>query len=301
MEQLGEWLDASKIDVLNLCPRKYQYRHEFHLVPIRSEDFSESTALTFGHAIHAALATYYMGDGFIDSTCPCPTFEGCQFCKGGMIPRMAALFLINYPEDPTDERDPRTRARGIEILYAYVNKWRREPFEVVGVEIPFAIPFNGITYIGRIDLLVKEDGKLKPWDHKTASRFGMFFDQGFKQSGQLTGYMQSVHEITGMPVTEAGINAIRVTTKIDDDSFMRLTTMRTPEDFDEWRKHVNSAIERIRLYRNNDFWPKHAPFACTAYNRQCEYYSLCISGRETRQLLMESQFEPIPWTPVMND
>src|SRR6266850_4806534 len=118
-----EWLDASKIELLHLCPTKYFYRHELHLIP--AGDY-EPGAAEFGFAIHKGLEALYDGSGFTLSTCPCPGFVGCDFCNGGTIPRAISQFLIFYPTDPVDEKDPRTRQRGIQILVEYVKKWRQD-------------------------------------------------------------------------------------------------------------------------------------------------------------------------------
>lgn len=326
-----DWLDNSKRELFNLCPRKFYYRHELSMVPKGSgglEDYAN--AMQYGIALHEALASLYDGSGLDLVTCPCPTMEGCEFCHSGRIPRIAALFLLHYPVNPGEEsKDPRTRARGIEIIHAYLEKYKREHFDVVGVELPFEVPFfekcpacsgtgslrgtpgsctdcNGtgkrllFKYTGRIDLLVKEGHHLSPWDHKSTTRFGEMFQAQFKLSGAMTGYMRSTSEITGDTVTEGTINAIRITTRITpEDSFMRLTTTRAPEEFDEWEAEVRESYERIQNYRLKKFWPKSAPFACSAYNRICEYYMLCTAGgKDTYANILASQYEVKPWDPT---
>lgn len=301
---MEDWLDNSKIELVNLCPRKYFYRHKMNIVPLAPVDIETgiqqvdyATPMNFGSAIHQALASYYSGEGFERVTCPCP--EYCEFCLGNPIPRMLAMFLLYYPQDPSDPRDTRTRRIGVELLIGYVKKWGREDFEVVAVEIPFAIPFDEFKYVGRIDLLMKEHGKLKPMDHKTAGRFGMMFEQQFKISGQLTGYMKGVSQICGEPITEGEINAIRTSKYIDlNESYLRLTTARVPEDFLEWERNVRSAYARINMYDREGYWPKHAPAACSMYNRQCEYYRLCVSHGQVRENQILASYEINVWNPV---
>jgi hypothetical protein len=298
--EIGEWLDSSKVDLLHMCPQKFFWRHELGLVPIGQEgDFANP--MQFGFALHKALESLYNDSGFSeDVTCPCPTFHGCEICDGKAVPRFVAQFLINYPEDPSDEKDPRTRARGLEILYQYIEKWRSDQFEAIAVEVPFTIPFKEFNFIGRIDLVGrwKDSGRIFPNDHKSTTRFGDLFDQQFKLSLQMSGYIVALEEITREPVDEAQINAIRVTSKIDDDSFRRLTTSRTPEEKRRWRQEVEEAFQQIKHFRSINFWPRHAPFACSAYFRKCEYYSLCISGEQTQRDLIQTAFEVKPWTPI---
>lgn len=302
MGDLGEWLDSSKISEFNLCPRKFYYRHERGLIPFIPEaSTNHANPMTFGSALHAALAVYYNGDATALVTCPCPEMEGCDFCAGQPIPNMFAQFLLHYPDDPVDDRDPRTRRRGCEILKTYVRKWGREPFEVIGTEISFALEFDGFTYIGRIDLIKKEDGRISPKDHKSTTRFGQIFEQQFKVSHQMTGYMYAIGTILGEDVMDGEINAIRVTTNITEDSFIRMTTTRTPEDFDEWKQQTQEVFLEIMRFRERGFWPKRAPFACSAYNRTCEYYDLCASGPSRREEIIRQSYTVHPWNPIEVD
>ncbi len=290
----GDWIDASKVDTLNLCPTKYEYRYEEHLVPIEEEDLT--TGMSFGFAIHKALESLYSASAFDLVECPQPD---CRYCRSGnKIPRIVGEFLSAYPSDPSDPHNPRTRNRGIEIIESYLTRWRREPFSVEAVEVPFEIAFHDFKYLGRMDLIVRWDQAVMPMDHKTTSRFGEMFDQQFKLSTQITGYIVATSLATGEQVSQALINAIRVTTKIDPaESFHRIITTRTPEDINRWKADVQSAISRIRQYRIDGFWPRNAPFACSAYNRRCEYYSLCTAGSATAETLKETAFTRLPWNP----
>lgn len=300
VEEIGEWLDASKVDLLHLCPQKYFWRIESGLVPLYEDPINP---MSFGFALHAGLESLYDGSGFEMSTCPCPTFEGCRFCKGLKIPKFLVSFLINYPEDPQDERDPRTQLRGVEILCRYIEKWKTDQFDVIAVEVPFTIPFREFNFIGRIDLVGrwKDSQRLFPNDHKSTTRFGDLFDQQFKLSIQMTGYIVALESIMHEEVNEAQINAIRVTTKIDEDSFKRILTSRSPEEKERWKQEIQSAWEMIKHHRATGFWPRHAPYACSAYFRRCEYYALCTSGPATQEDLIRNSFEYKPWTPISDD
>jgi hypothetical protein len=289
------WLDNSKLDTFMLCPQKYAYRYEEHLVPV---DKKRDSALMFGGAIHKALETLYKGTGF--EMVPCP-LGPCPRCRDLHIPRISATFLKYYQDDVDDPREIRTVDRGLDLLVQYLNKWRREPFKAIAVEIPFELPFQtyGVTfkYIGRIDLLADNGGIPTVVDHKTTTRFGMVFDSSFKLSGQFTGYMKGAEAKFGQPVFNGLVNAIRVTTKIDDSSFARIYTQRTPEDFDVWDRQVKHLAAEILEMRAEGYFPKSAPFACGAYNRICEYYPLCISAAQTRATLKESAYRVEPWEP----
>ena len=287
----GFWLDNSKVETFYLCPQKYQYRFEEHLVPVERK---RDSPLMFGGAIHSALETLYKGTAFEGVPCP---LGPCIRCKDEPIPHMSAVFLTEYKDDPEDPKEIRTVDRGLELLTQYLSKWRREPFKVIAVETSFGLEFGTFTYVGRLDLFVDWDGVKMVVDHKTTTRFGMLFDSSFKLSGQFTGYMRGAAEKFDMPVTNALANALRVTTKIDEQSFARIFTHRTPEEFDAWEAQISYAAQTILEMREAQFFPKHAPFACGAYNRICEYYPLCVSAAQTRETLKQSAYERVPWEP----
>lgn len=290
-------LSASRVDTFNLCPRKYYYKYELDLVPAEE---TIDLPISFGDAIHRSLATLYLGTAFDHVPCPCQSF--CDYCKGHEIQRLAATFLEYYPADPDDVRDPRTRIRGLELLAAYLTKWRRDPFRVIAVEVPFELELAPeLNYVGKMDLLVEQDGIVRPIDHKTTSRTGYLFDAQFKLSVQITGYVVIASVITGQPVHQAIINGIRVSGKIDpDQTFFRQLTTRTPEDIAEWEQGIRDVHRLILQFRWTNF-PKAAPYACVAYNRLCEYYQLCTSGAATRQTLIDSAYKPRPHYDLLSE
>src|SRR4030095_1378777 len=175
-------------------------------------------------------------------------------------------------------------------------------FRVIAVEVPFELQLDThLTYVGKMDLLVEQDGIVRPLDHKTTSRTGYLFDAQSKLSVQITGYVVIASVITGQPVHQAIINGIRVSGKIEpDQTFFRQYTSRTPEDIAEWEEHIRDIHRLILQFRWTRF-PKAAPYACVAYNRLCEYYQLCTSGADTRKTLMETAYKPRPEYDLMGD
>jgi hypothetical protein len=286
-----EWLDSSKLETFQLCPQKYRYRYEEHLVPLERK---RDNPLLFGGALHRSLESLYKGTAFDRVACP---LGPCRRCNGQPIPRISAIFLTNYTDDPTDLKEIRTVDRGLELLVQYLNKWKREPFKTVAVEQTFELPMGIFKYIGRIDLIINWGDVWMTVDHKSTSRFGLLFDSSFKLSGQFTGYMLGASAITGHEITNAMANALRITTKIDDSSFARIFTTRTPVEFEEWQRQVEYQAQTILAMRAANLFPKNAPFACGAYNRICDYYPLCVAAPEQREVLKTSSYEVQPWEP----
>ena len=296
---MHDWLDASKVDCYNMCPQKYAWRYEHHLKGL----FEDSSALTFGGAIHSSLELLYTGHAF--ELVPCPDCSrddnldrGCAYCKRQLIPAIAAKFLEEYTSDPEDTRNPRTRNRGIEVLETYLIKWGREPFKVLSVEQPFELDMGDFKYVGKMDLIVDYMG-IKPLDHKTTTFFGNTFEKQFKLSSQMSGYIKACSLTTGEIVSDAVINALRITTRITpDDSYFRMTTSRAPEELERWEWDVREAMANIRRYRERGTWPRNAPYSCVAYNKVCEYYALCTAGQDMQNTLRETAYKVEEWNPL---
>lgn len=305
-----EWYDATKINTFNTCPRKYYYRHIRELVP-KGEI---ATPLSFGIAIHKALESFYKGTWAEHVPCPAEhppgPFDDCPYCDGhGKTRRFIADFLELFPAEA--ENGARTRFIGTSLLLQYALHWKDDPMlkKVEMVEQPFAIylDHSDCYWVGRIDLLVKDD-KRRPWDHKTTSRFGEAFEGGFKIDVQITGYIVAVQTMERDPsINEAVINALRVTTKISNESFMRKITTRMPHEIDEWHRTVGEAIATIRRYKalgedesgrdSAEAWPQNGQ-GCFAYNHACEYRSLCLMAPEKREALINAAYVVEKWEPV---
>lgn len=298
-----DWLDASKIATLHLCPEKYKWRYERHLVPI---DRQLLGAAEFGTAIHASLATLFDGTSGELVTCPCLDIAGCNFCEGNLIPNYFARFLIWYPWDPdfeSDSKNPRTRAHGLHLLRAYLEKYRQQGFEIIpgSVERTIAIDMGEFTYLLRLDMAcrTREIDECFPADHKTSSFFSDLYLQPYQLSIQLHGQAVGSELILEKPIGQVMVDLIRTSKNVDaDESFKRLYVTVTPESKERWKMEVEVAHDLITRYRGINFWPRHAPYSCSAYNRRCDYFSLCTSGKEQQEILIENAFEVVVWNPL---
>lgn len=296
--QLKEWLDNSKREDLHRCPRYFFYRHELHLV---TKHRSYANPMQYGVALHKALESLHDGSAFERVTCPCPDMAGCNFCGGGTIQKIFAQFLLYYPFDPEDPKEMRTRQRGCQLLTEYVRKYKNSlrEMKVIATEVAFVIHFGEFDFIGRIDaiLLNVARGKFFPRDFKTTSRFGAQFINQFHLGGQMTGYILAVEQILECEVEEAEIDGLRTTTKIDEDSFLRVETSRTPEEKELWKREVLHDWETIKQAREKNFWVRHTN-SCWDYNRQCEYWGICMSAESEQKGMIEDNYEVEEWVPV---
>lgn len=285
IEDLGERMDASRIETLKLCPKKYQFRYEMALQP----KGHTATAAEFGGALHAALATYYLGNAFDAATCPCDSI--CEFCAdssklwgeeyqgyGKPLPMAYAVFLLHYPTNPESERDNRTRHFGLQLIYEYIKKYGHErDVKVLAVEQTFILPYPEFNLIGRIDVVLETPMQVFARDVKSTSRVDLLLLTS-QLSTQMGIYLHALSTIFNKHISTEEIDAISTARKSESDRrFSRHLVVKELGDLELDMQEVMEYYEQIKRHRKTGLWPRSAPFACTAYNMTCEYYPICYS------------------------
>lgn len=275
------WFDATKISLWRLCQQKYKYRIVDQLVPV---DQDTTGPLNFGLAIHKSLESIYNGSG------KDLTSSGKQ--------KYQQVFLDAYPNDPESPRSPYTRAVGLELLTAYLLHYHAEDFETVSVEQTFETTLvtpqqREINLMGRIDLIADMHDKRIPLDHKTTSAFNERFTTQFLMNPQIMLYIHAMNTDTAM------INAIKVTKRIDSDNFHRQIIITTAADRKQVLDDICITADEIIKAEQQNKYVRHAPFACYAYNRLCEYYTLCsCSSKELQDTITNNCYTKNDWLPL---
>src|SRR5665213_546160 len=162
-------LDASKIDLFETCPARYNFRHNHNkTLPL----IYKAKALDLGSLSHAGLEVYYkrLGEGIVYN-------ERLEESKM-KIREMSA----NVSESNSE---PEEVSHLCNVLEENLDYWRAEDencLEILAVEQAFAYVLHEddtvrIIISGKIDLLVNFNGighnssyKSLPIDHKTFSR-----------------------------------------------------------------------------------------------------------------------------------
>ena len=297
-ETLGEWYDASQLSLYQLCPRRFYYRYQRHLTP----NDSQSTDLSFGTAIHLALESLYLGEGLENVECK-HRFDGDGDCPyhrpDGSTRRMFNIFLSNFP--PHLEGRYKTQQNGLSLLAEYLRKWKSEPFKVIGVEQPFVIEVPGAEFklCGKMDLIVDHQDdiiKICPLDHKTPGQISERSTAQYRFDLQVGIYIYAVvpadQNIRGMIIN----NLSPSKKNVDEKNLVRLFQTREQWDFDEMIPEIKQLVEQIHQSIQSGVWRKQS-YACFAYNRECEYRSLCITPPEDREELMERMYKIETWEP----
>jgi PD-(D/E)XK nuclease superfamily len=290
-------LDASKVDLFETCPARYNFRHNKNKVlPV----IFKSKALDLGGIAHEGLAVYYtlLKDNI-------PFKERVSECIKKIIE------VSSNPEESNSEADDVNSL--IKTIEQYLDYWRPEDencMEILNVETPFAyILYEDdsvrIIISGKIDLLCNWHGIGRsqsytrlPVDHKTFSRDG----EVLRKNNQFINYSKAVGS-NYLWVNRIGLqNPSAKNPILSEEKFKRLPLSYDPIYIEDWSKNLTKMI--LNEYLNciaDDYWPEK-PTSCNKFNRKCEYYDICdSSGEDSKALKLETQYVTAPeWDVTKN-
>ncbi len=285
-------LDASKIDLFETCPARYNFRHNHNkTLPI----IHKAKALDLGGIAHEGLSVYFK-----------LLREGVHYNDRMQACLMKMREISSNPEESNSEPDEvRHLLRAIEESCDF---WRSEDentLEVLATEQPFAYVLSEddtvrIIITGKIDLLVNIHGigrqssytKL-PIDHKTFSRDSVVL----RKSNQFINYCNAV-ESNYLVVNRIGLHSQDVKNpKSAEERFKRIPLSYDPVYISDWKKNLTKLIlnEYLTCVAEN-YWPEK-PTSCNKFNRLCEYYQICdSSGQDTKDDKLENDYITAePW------
>ena len=266
----GVWyINSSSVEIIQTCKRKAKYALVDNL---RKED--ESDALTFGSAIHEALAAFYNSQRDYDYICK--IFEN------------RAKPLAHLVDDK------RSIENGKKILKKYFEVYKDDPWTIFYdkdgpfVERSFELKLNdGIVVHGTIDCILKniETGELVICDHKTTSTIGSDFINRANPNTQFTIYAWAANQL-GIPVDRVMVNGIQVAkTKCD---LARIFTARTKDHFEEMENIIIDSVHQMNINISSKRWPMNSG-ACSNWGG-CQYLEICQSVNAYKQVMIESLY-----------
>ena len=305
--------DNTRLNDYRRCPRFYMYRHEFHWNPSGTR-----LPLIFGGGWHAAQEVIWAHIGTI------PKGELARRAFGAFLQYwcgegMPAPMDIDY--DLEKELSPRTPARALEMIIAYIDK--RTPqaadFELVAIEKPFIVPLDPeddtLFYIGRIDKIVRRRSKVLGIEHKTSTEYrknGPFkntFLESFSPNSQVDGYLYALHmlfpgEVGGVWVDAALVHKM-------EEGFTFIPIEKKMDQLDSWLSDTRWWIaqleaERTKLQEERErqgrssylsAFPKRTS-ACRDFNALCPYLYLCNSWPNPVGKGLPPGFKEEVWNPL---
>lgn len=283
-------LDASKIDLFETCPARYNFRHNHNKgLPITSKPVGQRDALDLGTLGHEGFGVYFK-----------LLAEGIPYAERIEATLMKIRELSSNPESSHSEpEEVSILLRAVEQSCDY---WRAEDencLEILAVEQPFAyVLFEDdtirIIISGKIDLLVNFHGIGRsasydnlPMDHKTYSRDGVVL----RKSNQFINYCAAVGS-NYLVVNRVGLQNPDVKKPLSaEDKFKRLPLSYDPIYIADWKTNLTNMIlnEYLGCVASGS-WPEK-PTSCNKFNRLCEYYSICdSSGQDSKDHKLENEY-----------
>lgn len=274
-------LDASKIDLFETCPKRYDFRHNHNR---GLSMIHKAKALDLGTLAHEGLGVYFKLLG-----------EGEDFSTRMERALMKIRELSSNPNESNIE--PEELNHLIKAVEESCDYWRAEDensLEILAVEQPFAYELFSddsvrIILSGKIDLLVNFTGIGRgasygrlPIDHKTFSRESMLL----RKSNQFINYCNAVGS-NYLVVNRIGLQK----TKSAEDRFKRLPLSYDPIYIQDWKDNLTKMILNEYLTCVSEgYWPEK-PTSCNKFNRLCEYYSICdSSGQDSKDSKLENEY-----------
>ena len=302
-------INFSSLDLIQTCLRKAHYSLTLGL---RSTE--ESTALSFGSAIHKALEHWYqLSDD--ERVLPKSLEESAELLSFGQgLDRLASHGALEAIRQfcllgqsglaQLPETDKRSLQSGVRILRSYFKHYANDGFVVYRdtngplierrVEFPIDDFFlNGklikVIYHGTIDcVLIHKDTKVVcVVDHKTTSALGNEFYQRCKPNHQYTGYVWLAKQALGIDTNMFMINGIQ--TAKTKTEFARQITERTEDDFFELQRAVLSATKRY-LESGEFGHPMNSPNPCSMYGG-CQYRKICELPEKMKEQVIKLEYK----------
>jgi hypothetical protein len=285
-------LDASKIDLFETCPARYNFRHNLNkTLPL----IHKAKALDLGSLAHGGLEVYFTA-----------LSRGEHYDDRMKATLMKIRELSSNPDESNAEpEDVSVILNAVEQSCDY---WRAEDensLEILAVETPFAYELFSddtvrIIISGKIDLLVNFKGigrnasyERLPIDHKTFSRDSMLL----RKSNQFINYCSAV-ESNYIVINRIGLQK----TLKAEDKFKRIPLSYDPIYISDWKKNLTAML--LNEYLScvaTEIWPEK-PTSCNKFNRLCEYYAICdSSGQDSKNNKIENEYITAePWDVTKN-
>lgn len=279
------------------CWKKYYWTYDQGLVPRK-----KSTALTLGSIIHKAFELFYTG-----------TFDS----------DVLQFILAEYKEelskvDPFDRED-------LEISkYVAMGMWNYYPhknlkeFDENIAEKEFNIPFGklrNIRFKGRMDGLIKLNGKWWVRETKTSGLTPRQFAGRMGTSSQATGYVYAakrlgydvqgvMYDVIKKPLIRKGVFDTVDTYghRIMDDYmkdgalnhndrkfYSRHFIYRSPLELEQYIQDTEALIRDIRRHKRKGEWYRNMD-QCWNFNTLCPFSKICFADKPD-QLTLELYYE----------
>jgi len=306
-EAIGGFWDATTLQKVADCPRKFFYRVKRNLEP----QGPPSLPLVVGIAIHTCLEYYYSLPAHTRQTLE------AQIASINLALATYSSFDPDIPNAPTKHQHL-TPEHVEEVMKHYFHYWNHQAidiYEPIQVSLDdldlnslvagrFLINNEGNVLLGESSLVMEFDvdgepfylagkpdlpvrdqlGRIYAMDHKsTSGNLGDWHKKNFETSNQLRGYMGMLRNLLGITPSDAVINALYVgkyPTSITSSTrtfFDRYTFDFTEEHIDEAIRNQKAWKDSIDYFEESGYWPQGCGYG------GCDMPNLCCAGPADRE------------------
>lgn len=167
-----------------------------------------------------------------------------------------------------------------------------------------------VYWIGKPDLVIVENRRLTPVDHKTVERIDGRTIYRYKPSVQMAGYVYSTEVIAkslgyDCIVDRCIVNICGRARPSDNPRngkkrprFVRATPNFTRDELEEWRRGVVTKCERIATCIKTNTWNWNDTTCHDMYHRPCDFLHYHSTTPGSREIILNADFtERKPWVP----
>ncbi len=274
-------IDYSSLSCYLDCPRKFLFQYMLHM-----RSTQPNIDLTFGSAWHYGLEMAYKG---LQRDTALTTGDLTEISRQALNTYWKVAGEPHFPD--SDAIFPKSPGHAASMYSHYWELYHQEDSakEIVGVELPFSLPIhNDIHYIGRLDLVLKNEDQVQIIDHKTGKAVYAISLAGYESSLQTDGYLTVGKLYFDKLPTMTYSLALCQKSKIAFDRFDILKRDQSTERFlDDLAFHIQTLTTNIEIMNNelpflrdkvaNPVAFKRNPgYACTQFFRKCQFFDLCM-------------------------
>jgi hypothetical protein len=298
-------ISPSGLEVIKTCLRMYQWKYLY-----RREKVGAFAARDGGKAFDTALNERYtkLGSAPVLVNSPIET-------------EMNNLIDAGFEGLDLPFEEYRTATYYKELLREYNKTFQREPFNVLGVQVPIAVELGEIPcgvalwqagiikeprpikviLKGILDLLVEQDGGIYVFDTKTMNQWSNAKLTEWENASQPKAYAWGVQKLArenpslGLPDTVRGFILNAVVLRKPSDSarvklprieFHRPTFHYIPERLEEWRKDALAWIGIMLDCVAKDHYPQNEKHCAMHYGKPCSYLDVCMAPKSQREMVL---------------
>lgn len=290
-------ISPSQLDEIKRCPRAWLYRYIYRRVKVGAFGARDG-----GKAFDAAMNLRYTKLGNQ------PVLPGSELEQEMFTAIDSGFAGLDLPLE-----EYRNAALYRQVLEGYNKQWQRESFNVLAVQLPFAVDLGFVESVrvvlhGILDMLVEQDGRVFVFDTKTASSFNDQTMIQWENASQPKAYAYGLQELArkhpelGFPEKVAGfwLNCVILRPPYKNESrkptakdlprieFRRPIFLYTQEQLEEWRTDTLAWIGMALGWVANDHFPQNEKSCANHYGKACPYLGVCTFPAKQREMILAS-------------